>query len=1027
MQVSESMQLDSQPDAVPRARHFATTLLAAADLEDLTLDEALDVELVVSELVTNALLHVGLPVTLAITVGDAGIRVQVHDSSRALPVRPLVNDEAMTGRGLALINSLAHQWGVDAVPEGKVVWAEFTPGNGALGAAPEHLGEVDIDGLLAAWGDDEIGDRLYIVRLGDVPTQLLLAAKAHVDNLVREFTLASGGAASGTSGSLPPPLERLMEAVMHLFAEPRQEIKRQAIEAATRGEGRTTLTLSLSEKSIEGGREYLEALDQADSYARAARLLTVETPPQHRVFRRWYVEALVEQLTAAVVGAPAPSFPTFEERLLIEVGELAAAKYVADRAARLQEVTAGLARATTVAQVADVVLSEGVAVLGAGIAGLATVGLDGQISVVGSIRYPRDLARVLTSQPANVALPGRQVIATRQSLWIESPQELDQLFPVLADIEPGTAALCALPLILGDELIGVLRFSFPGPRLFDGDERRFIEALAAQAAQAIVRAGLSDAERSARFAAEDIAERLGRLQTATAAFGAATSVPEIADILVNHAADALGADHAALWVLDDDMLRSVGSRGLSKDVADRWSIVPLAAETPVSVAVRTDEVVVLRAHEDMAARFPGLAAERRPGDTGSRVYVSVPLSVAGRRVGAVSLSFPLDYDSDDRSSLRFLRTLADACGQALVRTRAQEEARIASERLTFLAEASAVLSGSLDYRATLATIADLLVPRVADWCSIQILEGDAFTTVAVAHVDAAKVSAALEYQRRYPTDPAATTGVSQVVRTGESELVPTVTAAMMDAAAAVLDAEQLSFINDLGLSSIMTVPLTGRSGTFGALTLVYAESGRHYDEGDVSFIEDLARRCAVAVENAEAFSAQSGQLLRVSRVAEVTQHAILPPVPPRVGPIRLATRYVSATREALIGGDLYEVAERDGTLRLIVGDVRGKGVGAVRLATVVLGEFRSAAARFDDVATIAVHMDERLCSYFGDEDFVTALLVQIAGDGTCDIVSCGHPPAFLALGDDISVAESPAALPLGLGSAPEPLRIQLQP
>jgi serine phosphatase RsbU (regulator of sigma subunit) len=72
-------------------------------------------------------------------------------------------------------------------------------------------------------------------------------------------------------------------------------------------------------------------------------------------------------------------------------------------------------------------------------------------------------------------------------------------------------------------------------------------------------------------------------------------------------------------------------------------------------------------------------------------------------------------------------------------------------------------------------------------------------------------------------------------------------------------------------------------------------------------------------------------------------------------------------------------------------------------------------------------MDERLCSYFGDEDFVTALLVQIAGDGTCDIVSCGHPPAFLALGDDISVAESPAALPLGLGSAPEPLRIQLQP
>jgi GAF domain-containing protein len=717
--------------------------------------------------------------------------------------------------------------------------------------------------------------------------------------------------------------------------------------------------------------------------------------------------------------------PTFEDRLLVELGELAAAKYVADRAARLQEVTAALAKATTVEHVADVVLAEGTVVLGASGGGLLTGSAAGDLRLVRSVGYDAAFLGMMLGEPVDLPLPSRAVVTTREAVWIESPQERDTLFARLGQLDPTAVAMCAVPLLLGDDLVGVLRFSFTSPRLFDADERRFIEALAAQAAQALVRASLYGAERAARFAAEDIAERLARLQVATAAFGAATSLTEIADLVVNHAADALGAEYASLWLLRDDVLHVVGSRGLDEETQRRWSTLSMSSRTPLGEAVRIDDVVVVHPEDDVARLYPDVAGEPRPEDP--RVFVSVPLTVAGSRVGAISLSFPVQYDLRDRTSLRFLRTLADACGQAIVRTRAQEDVRIAGERLSFLADASAVLASSLDYRATLATIADLVVPRVADWCSIQVLEGNAFSTVAVAHVDPQKVSAAREFQRRYPTDPDATTGVSQVVRSGRSELVPEVTAAMMDAAAGVLDREQIEFVKRLGLSSIMTVPLTGRTGTFGALSLIYAESGRHYDEGDRAFIEDLARRCAVAVENAEAYSTQSSQLLRVSRVAEVTQHAILPPVPPRIGPVRLATRYVSATREALIGGDLYEVAEHEGTVRLIVGDVRGKGVDAVRLATVVLGEFRSSAARFDDVATMAAHMDQRLRSYFGDEDFVTALLAEIAPDGSCDIVSCGHPRPYLALGDELSLIEAPPGLPLGLGATPVAHRVRLAP
>ncbi|MDQ1679216.1 MAG: hypothetical protein QOI42_75, partial [Frankiaceae bacterium] len=940
--------LGDEPDAVPRARRFATEVVDGSAFADL----GLDVELVVSELVTNAVLHAGVPVRLSVTVGPEAVRIEVRDASRALPVRPLHTEDAMTGRGLALVTALTRQWGVEAVDDGKVVWAEVGPGGGHGDVAPT---ELDVDALLAAWGDDDSDGRsVHTVRLGDVPTDLLVSAKAHVDNLVREFTLAASGAVSGTSAAVPLPLAQLIEDVVHRFAEPRHEIKRQAIEAANRGDARTTLTLSLTEKSIDAGRAYLDALDQADNYARAARLLTLETPPQHKVFRRWYVESLIEQLTAAVGGHPLPETPTFEDRLLAELGELSAAKYVADRAARLQEVTSSLAKATTVEQVAQVVLSEGVAVLGAAGGILLTASREQRLAAVSSVGYTDERLSLLLDAPPGEALPAPAQLRAFEAEWIESVQERDDCYPALMALEPHASALCAVPLLLGDEVVGVLRFTFGTNRIFDADERRFVAALAAQGAQALVRAALYGAERQARRAAEDIADRLARLQVATAAFGAAVSVPQIADILVNHAADALGAEYASLWSVEGDELTVVRSRGLDAEVERRWSSVPVASATPVAECVRIDDAVVLRPGDDVAARFPGIAAESRPGD--GRTYVSVPLTVAGATIGAISLSFPAGYDLDDRSSMRFLRTLADACGQALVRTRAQEEARLSGERLAFLAEASAVLSSSLDYRATLGTIADLVVPRLADWCSVQVVEGGAFSTVAVAHVDPAKVSAAREFQSRYPLDMDAPAGAPAVVRTGVSELTPAITEEMLQAAD--LDEERLAFVRELGLSSVLTVPLTGRTGTFGVLSLVYAESGRHYGPGDVSYIEDLARRCAVAVENAEAYSAQSGQLLRVSRVAEVTQHAILPPVPARIRDVRLATRYVSATREALIGGDLYEAAEHEGGVRLIVGDVRGKGVDAVRLATVVLGEFRSAAARFPDVASMAAHMDE---------------------------------------------------------------------
>jgi serine phosphatase RsbU (regulator of sigma subunit) len=275
---------------------------------------------------------------------------------------------------------------------------------------------------------------------------------------------------------------------------------------------------------------------------------------------------------------------------------------------------------------------------------------------------------------------------------------------------------------------------------------------------------------------------------------------------------------------------------------------------------------------------------------------------------------------------------------------------------------------------------------------------------------------ALSMRDRYPSRMDTETGAPNVMRTGLSEIYPELPDEVVEASA--VDAEHLAVIRQVKMRSAVVVPLAGRESVFGAITLIYAESGRQYDVMDLQFVEDVARRAALALETAESFREQSGRLADVTKVAVAAQRAILAAPPSRVGPVALSARYVSAAAEALVGGDLYEIVSRPGGVRLLIGDVRGKGLSAVRTATVVLGEFRAAAADLDDLSAVARQIDRRLRPYLGDEDFVTALLAEIADDGRYSVAACGHPPALLASRDGVSLIENTPTLPLGLGSDP---------
>jgi phosphoserine phosphatase RsbU/P len=167
----------------------------------------------------------------------------------------------------------------------------------------------------------------------------------------------------------------------------------------------------------------------------------------------------------------------------------------------------------------------------------------------------------------------------------------------------------------------------------------------------------------------------------------------------------------------------------------------------------------------------------------------------------------------------------------------------------------------------------------------------------------------------------------------------------------------------------------------------------------------------------------------MAQIATVAQTAIQHPVPAQVGALALASRYVSASADALVGGDLFDVVASDDAARMIVGDVRGKGLSAVHTAAAVLSAFRHTAPLpsigLDEVAR---RIEEAITSGLEPEDFVTAVLCDAHDDGRLDVVLCGHPaPLKLVAGrqpEPVGLHESP---PLGLGVAPKIEAATLEP
>ncbi|MGC4852282.1 PP2C family protein-serine/threonine phosphatase [Micromonospora sp. DT4] len=187
----------------------------------------------------------------------------------------------------------------------------------------------------------------------------------------------------------------------------------------------------------------------------------------------------------------------------------------------------------------------------------------------------------------------------------------------------------------------------------------------------------------------------------------------------------------------------------------------------------------------------------------------------------------------------------------------------------------------------------------------------------------------------------------------------------------------------------------------------------------------LASGLAVAVASVR--QRQAEHIAELTKLASVAQQAVLRPLGPQVGMLSVAGRYISSTATAEIGGDLYEAIDTPYGVRMIIGDVRGKGLDAVRLASIVLGSYRHVAYERADLRAVVADLDRAVARNVGDEDFVTAALVEERG-GTLTIVNCGHPSPLLLRRGAVIPLEPPApAPPLGFMPVVRPRVERLEP
>jgi PAS domain S-box-containing protein len=330
----------------------------------------------------------------------------------------------------------------------------------------------------------------------------------------------------------------------------------------------------------------------------------------------------------------------------------------------------------------------------------------------------------------------------------------------------------------------------------------------------------------------------------------------------------------------------------------------------------------------------------------------------------------------------------------------------------FLADSSALLAASLDPADVLGKVATLAVPEVADWVAVHMSGDSGIELVALAHRDPERLRRAEELDRQMPTRHDAPRGVANVLRTGRSELYPDIPHLQPQTAD---ERAREEHIREFGMRSALVVPMSARGRTLGALTLATDRSGRRFDEHDLELAEELARRCATAVDNARLFSERA-------YIARTLQQSLLPAELPDIPGIEAAARFRPTGQGNEVGGDFYDLFESGGRgWTVVMGDVCGKGPDAAAVTALARYTLRAAAMRERLPSRSLGLLNEALLRQRTDRRFCTvayAYLEPLAEGARLGFASGGHPlPLLLRADGSVQSVGEPGTL---LGVLPDP-------
>jgi PAS domain S-box-containing protein len=514
---------------------------------------------------------------------------------------------------------------------------------------------------------------------------------------------------------------------------------------------------------------------------------------------------------------------------------------------------------------------------------------------------------------------------------------------------------------------------------------------------------------TAHRAAEESQSRARTLQQVVSELSAAVTVAEVATVIAEQGRRAVRAAGAALWLVSDPP--SGGSaRGAAAQHLPRPALVLAHADgLPAEVlqqlvdAARGQWALELaqgvrwvRLDEGLGAQQPRLASALRAA--GLEAVVVVPVSADSRRLGALVLGMTGSTEDDlisleepgaepAEAVLEMLATLGRQAGQALERARLHEETARQAARSTFLLEAARLLARATGVAETVQRLGEMVVPRLADICLLDLAEEHGMRRVVARHGDPARQHLVDELRAWAPPFRELPAPARVALEEGRTRWFPAVTDEWL--AGAVRDEEELAAVQALELASVISVPLIAEGRSLGVMTLSADRWRTPFTAADVELAEQLALQVSVMMVKAQRYELEA-------RTSHTLQATLLPPAPPQVPGISVAVRYLAATYGVEIGGDFYDVAPLPGDhVAIAVGDVVGHDITAAATMGQLRSVYRSLLVEGPAPSTV---IDRLQASWplLGLHRMATALFATLdLPSGVLHVASAGHPAPLL--------------------------------